>query len=206
MPDTWVTPRVWVTSERVGQSKMNEISNNLRVLFPYTTGGDISYRDPAGAYLTRLPIGAAYKTLRSTGAVMEWGGYIAGKAVRNSNYSIANVTSTYIPFTSAEISQNVTWDIGDATKLTIAATGLYLIGATHVTDGGSGYRQANIVKNSTAVLETRENTSAGETTYLSISGIALLSAGDYLRLAITQNEGVSINVRAAGLYAALLGV
>lgn len=56
MPDTWVTPRVWVTSERVGQSKMNEISTDLRVLFPYTAAGDIAYRDNAGAYLTRLPL------------------------------------------------------------------------------------------------------------------------------------------------------
>lgn len=56
MPDTWVTPRVWVTSERVGQSKMNEISTDLRVLFPYTTAGDIAFRDNAGAYLTRLPL------------------------------------------------------------------------------------------------------------------------------------------------------
>lgn len=56
MPDTWVTPRIWAAGERVSASKMNEISNDLRVLFPYTTSGDIAYRDAAGAYLTRLPI------------------------------------------------------------------------------------------------------------------------------------------------------
>lgn len=98
MTDTWVTPRVWVTSERVGQSKMNEISNDLRVLFPYTTGGDISYRDPAGAYLSRLAKpaslgllkndnagvpsyvtgGNAYQTLRKNSANngFEWGDFI----------------------------------------------------------------------------------------------------------------------------------
>lgn len=43
MPDTWITPRIWTTAERVGQSKMNEISNNLRVLFPYTAANQVVY-------------------------------------------------------------------------------------------------------------------------------------------------------------------
>jgi hypothetical protein len=54
MPSTWPTPRVWTAGERVSASKMNEISTALSVLFPYTAGGDMSYRDPAGSYLTRL--------------------------------------------------------------------------------------------------------------------------------------------------------
>lgn len=54
MPSTWPTPRVWVASERVSASKMNEISTALGILFPYTAAGDLAYRDAAGAYLTRL--------------------------------------------------------------------------------------------------------------------------------------------------------
>jgi hypothetical protein len=73
MPDTWVTPRVWTAGERVGASKMNEISNDFRSLFPFTTGGDLAYRDPAGAYLARLAIGAAGEQLFSTGSILAWG-------------------------------------------------------------------------------------------------------------------------------------
>ncbi len=86
MPDTWITPRIWTVGERVGQSKINEISNNLRVLYPYTTGGDLAYRSAAGDYLARLalvvggvlfgddtapaytPAGTQYQFLMSNGA------------------------------------------------------------------------------------------------------------------------------------------
>jgi hypothetical protein len=73
MPDTWVTPRVWTAGERVGASKMNEISNDFRSLFPFIAGGDLAYRDPAGAYLSRLVIGAAGEQLFSTGGIPAWG-------------------------------------------------------------------------------------------------------------------------------------
>jgi len=43
MPDTWITPRIWVAGERVSASKMNEISNNLRVLFPITAVNQMMY-------------------------------------------------------------------------------------------------------------------------------------------------------------------
>jgi hypothetical protein len=45
---------VWVALERVSATKMNEISTDLNVLYPYTTGGDLSYRSPSGDYLSRL--------------------------------------------------------------------------------------------------------------------------------------------------------
>ena len=55
MPATWPTPRVWVAGERVGASKMNEISAGLGVLYPYTTAGDLARRSAAGNYLEREP-------------------------------------------------------------------------------------------------------------------------------------------------------
>jgi len=72
MPSTWVTPRVWTAGERVSASKMNEISTDLNSVFPYTTGGDLAYRDGAGAYLTRLAIGTAGQMLLSTGSAPSW--------------------------------------------------------------------------------------------------------------------------------------
>lgn len=72
MPSTWPTPRVWTAGERVSASKMNEISTALGILFPHTTGGDLAYRDPAGAYLTRVAIGTAGQILLSTGSAPSW--------------------------------------------------------------------------------------------------------------------------------------
>lgn len=72
MPSTWVTPRVWTAGERVSASKMNEISTDFNSLFPYTTGGDLAYRDGAGAYMTRLAIGSIGTVLTSTGSIPSW--------------------------------------------------------------------------------------------------------------------------------------
>lgn len=72
MPSTWTTPRVWTAGERVGASKMNEISTALGILFPHTTGGDLAYRDPAGAYLTRVAIGTVGQVLQSNGSAPLW--------------------------------------------------------------------------------------------------------------------------------------
>lgn len=88
MPDTWVTPRIWTTGERVGQSKMNEISNDLRVLFPYLAGGDIAYRDPAGDYLSALTLLAAGRVLYSTGTIPAWSSAPTAGAVQTSTGSV----------------------------------------------------------------------------------------------------------------------
>lgn len=69
MPDTWNDPRVWVAGERVGASKMNEISTLLRVLYPYTTAGDVAVRDAGGNYLSRLPKAQISGLLHKSGSV-----------------------------------------------------------------------------------------------------------------------------------------
>ncbi len=72
MTDTWITPRVWVAGEKVTASKKNDESNNFRVLFPYTTAGDMAYRAAGGAYLTRLAPGAVGDQL-FFGSAPAWG-------------------------------------------------------------------------------------------------------------------------------------
>lgn len=213
MPDIWVTPRVWLAGERVTATKMNEISTNLRALFPHTAGGDTSYRDPAGAYLSRLAKGAALQSYRmkSDGTIPEWGGYIAGRVIRVSNQSInTGATPTNVQFTSAYISQGgVTWSGGDPTKLSIGLTGLYMIGLTYVFEAaGSGYREANIKKNgSTGLLASRIPTT-GVVDYGPVPGAPPepLAAGDYLQMEVAQTCGVPLNLQAASLYAVFVGV
>ncbi len=97
MTDTWIAPRIWVTSERVGQSKMNEISNNLRVLWPYTTSGDFAYRDAAGAYLTRLALGANHTHLRSNGTTPEYGAMVYRRQGGSPTVWSSPGTTTYTP-------------------------------------------------------------------------------------------------------------
>lgn len=128
MPDTFPTPRVWTAGERVSAAKMNEISTALAVLFPYAAGGDIAYRDPAGAYLTALSKpaglgllqnsaagipsyltgGSALQVLRKNAANngYEWAG-VAGlhaKATADYNASEQNISATsYQDITNATV-------------------------------------------------------------------------------------------------------
>ena len=92
MTDTWGTPRIWVTGERVGQSKMNEISNNFRVLFPYTAADQVAYStdtDELGAV-------SIYSLQAPTGSVIPYAGASAptgwlicdGSAVSRSTYAV----------------------------------------------------------------------------------------------------------------------
>ncbi len=62
MPDTWITPRVWVAGERITASKKNDESTNFRVLWPYTAAGQLamsSASDDLGALQMKRQGGSA---------------------------------------------------------------------------------------------------------------------------------------------------
>lgn len=182
------------------------VRDNFTAIWVYTSAGDIVYASSSTA-LARLAKGTAYQHLRmNVGATApEWGGYIAGKAKRTSNQSISNASSTNVQFDSAPISRLVTWSGGDNTKLTIGASGLFFYGFTFSFDGGSGYREANILKNGAALLETRIATAAGETTLHGVSDEEEFTSGDYLQLQVKHNQGSPINLRLASLFAGFIG-
>lgn len=182
------------------------VRDNFTAIWVYTSAGDIVYASSSTA-LARLAKGTAYQHLRmNSGATApEWGGYIAGKASRTSNQSIPDVTLTNVQFSAAAFSRLVTWSGGDNTKLTIGATGLYVYGFTYTFDGGSGYREANVLLNGFGILETRIANANGETTYHSGANVDILTAGNYLQLQVRHGNGSDINLRAASLYAAYLG-
>lgn len=182
------------------------VRDNFTAIWVYTSAGDIVYATSATA-LARLAKGTAYQHLRmNSGATApEWGGYIAGKASRTSNQSIPDVTLTNVQFSAAAFSRLVTWSSGDNTKLTIGATGLYVYGFTYTFDGGSGYREANVLLNGFGILETRIANANGETTYHSGANVDILTSGNYLQLQVRHGNGSDINLRAASLYAAYLG-
>lgn len=182
------------------------VRDNFTAVWVYTSAGDIVYASSSTA-LARLAKGTAYQHLRmNVGATApEWGGYIAGKAKRTSNQSISNASSTNVQFDSAPITRLVTWSGGDNTKLTIGASGLFFYGFTFSFDGGSGYREANILKNGAALLETRIATAAGETTLHGVTDEEEFASGDYLQLQVKHNHGSAINLRLASLFAGFIG-
>ena len=182
------------------------VRDNFTAVWVYTSAGDIVYASSSTA-LARLAKGTAYQHLRmNVGATApEWGGYIAGKAKRTSNQSISNASSTNVQFDSAPITRLVTWSGGDNTKLTIGGSGLFVYGFTFSFDGGSGYREANILKNGVALLETRIATAAGETTLHGVTDEEEFASGDYLQLQVKHNHGSAINLRLASLFAGFIG-
>jgi hypothetical protein len=110
MPSTWVAPRVWVAGERVGASKMNEISTALGILYPYTAGGDMVYRDPAGDYLTRLAKPTVDSFLKNTSAGVP--SYVALSSITGGIHAKA-----YTAYTAAdqEITSTTYTDVTSAT-------------------------------------------------------------------------------------------
>lgn len=199
-----------ITGQTLSAAQWNtQVRDNINGIWVLTTAGDLLYATGASA-AARLAAGAAYKTLRmnSAGNAPEWQGFIGGKAIRTSNQSIAtHPSSSNIQFTSAPVSRLATWDAGDNTKLTIGVSGVYIFGVTMTYDGGSGYREMNVLKNAgAAILESRYPTASGETTYTTISDLVAFTAGDYLQLQTKHNQGSTINVRAASLWVAFQGI
>lgn len=210
MPDIWITPRVWLAGERVTATKMNEISNDLRVLFPHTTGGDTAYRDPAGAYLTRLAKGSAFQSYRmkSDATIPEWGGYMAGKVIRAATQTIATGTPTNIIFSSIPISQGgFTWSAGDPTKLTLGMTGAFLIGVYFVMEGGSGYREADVILNGSTLQISHRTFANSTSSVVSVytSPPLLFTSGDYLQLSVLHDYGGNRDLTVAHLSATFIG-
>lgn len=65
---TWVSPRLWVAGEKLTAAKMNEISDDLNVLFPYTGGNKIAY----SVSTTVLGEMSITDLQAPTGAVLGW--------------------------------------------------------------------------------------------------------------------------------------
>ena len=215
-----------VTGQTYSAANFNtHIRDNINGIWVLTTAGDMLYATGASA-AARLalvpggvmiggasapqwlsPTGSQGKSLQMGTTYPQWGGYVAGKAIRSTNQSIANLTTTSVQFDSISPTNLVTWSSGDNTKLTLGVTGLYLYGFYASIDGGSGYRQFDIYKNGVLISDgdTRISTADTETTYQSITHPpSEFAAGDYLQLKVTHNNGSSINLRAARLWALLL--
>lgn len=182
MPDTWVTPRIWVTSERVGQSKMNEISNDLRVLYPYTTTGDLAIRSASGNYLERKPVSQIAGLLHTSNS-----------AFTNSNLSISSTGYTAI---GSGFKFNLT--------LTVTSTVIAFAHGVGYKDTGAydGYFALSI----DGTIDPNDNArlrSTVNTPFSTMYKAAAVAAGTRVveLKAKTANSGDAVNLRSCVMYA-----
>jgi hypothetical protein len=91
---------------------------------------------------------------------------------------------------------------GTPARLTAVTAGVYIIGASvQFANSAVGMRQLTLFLNSTtyfATLDALPNTSFGHT--MTVTGLMVLAAGDYVTCQVYQNSGGSLNVTAAAAY------
>jgi hypothetical protein len=165
---------------------------------PLVTGqavGDLFYASAAGV-LARLAKGAAGQVLKmNSGATApEWStGLFGAKVTRiNSNQTIANNTDTAMSFDTEEYDDGGYFSLADPTKFTISEAGVYLIGAG-VQINGSNWNALAIIKNASTWIGKQfiENSSI-----FTITTLASLAAGDYVRAVVNQTSGGDLDILA----------
>lgn len=190
MPDTFPTPRVWTAGERVSAAKMNEISTALSVLFPYAAGGDIAYRDPAGAYLTALSKPAGLGLLQNSSAGIP--SYLTGgsalqalmKNAANNGYEWAGLAYR------RQGGNSTIWSSPGTTSYTPAKTIIQTGTANVSISSGVG---------NTAITYPQAYTQR-PTIFLSFNGTSLLSWVWSFGWTDDTTTGFSLHVKFAGAY------
>ncbi len=138
---SWITPRIWTTGERVGQSKMNEISNDLTYLKDFVDA----------IYLTMFPVTSLYftKTNVNPGTFLggTWVAYGSGRVLvcydaGQAEFDVAGETGSAKTHTlsAAEMPPHTHTVAGVPSSLdatTYSASDLYGIFATATINTGS---------------------------------------------------------------------
>ena len=118
----------------------------------------------------------------------------SGAKARKTSNQTGITTGVYIDISwdSVGFDTDSYWSGGNPTRLTAPVTGKYLIiGNTHLDALGAGtYRGASIQLNGARTIDTGEiRTGAIGYSYQSVSVIMTLTAGDYVELAVFQDQG-----------------
>ena len=175
----WAVPRIWVAGERVSASKMNEISNALTVLYPYTAGGDIAYASDADT-LAALAKPSGLALLQSTSAgVPSWvvggsAGQVVRRNIAGTGFELSAANPHCIVSRSADFSYTsgvITWntdvlDTGgwhststNTSRITVPETGIYIPGAVlsyyEGSGGAAGPRIISLLKNGVDLMGFR---------------------------------------------------
>lgn len=112
-------------------------------------------------------------------------------------FSVPNTTLTAVSFNTARFNNSTTWAGGSPTRLTAAATGVYMVtGHVHWASSAAGtYRHLSVRLNGSNRVAGQDR--AGTTMTFRHSHVATiyrLSAGDYVELCVQQDSGGALNL------------
>ena len=136
---------------------------------------------------------------------------IAGVASRNTNQSVADLTTTSVIFDTEDTDTDGMIDLAtNNTRITVVTDGFYwLFGQVRfATSAGGSFRRAEFLKNGTDVLYTLLTGflgAAGTSSFVQVAGPADLVAGDYIELRARHDNGSALNINVSILALIRLG-
>jgi len=199
----FTTPYTFIALQALTAAQMNGIQANISALFPYTAQGDLAYASAANA-LDGLAKGTAGQVLKMNASetAPEWGSP-SGQGChlyRTSVQTIPNATETDLLFDAEYFDDNSfhsnTTNIGRIT-IPSGGDGRYLFGAhSYWAVAGDQIRMLRINKNGTAIMGQSNTINVGSSSisYICISGITSLVAGDYLTASVFHGDGANLDV------------
>lgn len=128
----------------------------------------------------------------------------SGARVYNSeNLTIPHNTLTNLTFNSERFDTDSYHSTdSNAERLTVPVAGTYLIlGNVRFANNATGVRQLTVILNNSDIIAfDREDASTVAVTYVTLSTIYELAAGDYVTLRVFQNSGGNLDVDAQASY------
>lgn len=121
----------------------------------------------------------------------------SARVYHNTTQSLATATDTYLAFNSERFDNATMHDNStNNSRLTCPETGKYLIVATiGFTSNSTGNRVVRLVKNRTDIIAgVIQPAAVSDSTEITVTTIASLTAGDYVEVRANQNSGGSLNV------------
>lgn len=187
---------------------------------PSTTKGDLDTRTGAGR--ARLAVGPEGAYLRSRSAEttgLKWEaappvGEAAsgGRVYRDTNQSVPDATLTALEWTDEDFDSDAYFDAGNASRLTAAIAGKYMVGATVQWDSNaSGTRALYVAINGNTAqrMAAALNPAAAGLTQ-QVAMLLELDAGDYVEIYAEQDSGGARDIGAdeeiTSAYIARVGV
>lgn len=131
----------------------------------------------------------------------KWAGGPSARVYSSGNVSAANLAFVPVPFDTERFDTAGLHDpAANSTRITVAAAGLYLVGANVTWENNStGARELNLRVNGSDFIArvVQPGDPTINTTDQAVTTLVSLAAGDYVEVVVRQNSGVALNVVAA---------
>lgn len=187
-----------------------------RALFPYgthalrPTASDVPVNsfyfetDTTNLYQSQE---AAWVQVASLGGGGSSGTLGGAKATATGNQAIANATATKIALDNELYdTDNYHDNTTNNSRMTVPATGVYLITALLNWAGNAGPDFCWLLVNNTTTIAFSDLNSAYTVSVCTLCTIAALTAGDYVELVAYQGTGGSVNTTQQAAYAPMLAI